>query len=99
MDPQDSPRNDYTETRLRELFGDSPVQIPSPKVRLSIDATNSTPILAAMIAQVLINAGANVTTDDPRVWEVPSKSLKGLSIHIGQLTWVRQEEADRWGNT
>lgn len=86
---------------LARLFGYIPLEIPPPRIRLSIDATTCAPVLAAMIAQMLTDAGATVTAGngvmatkiDPKV------NLKGLYVHIGQLTWVREEEADRWGAT
>lgn len=71
--------------------------------RLSIDANRGTPTLAAQIARVLASAGAEITFDDERARDdflrlpYPEKSLTGLRIHIGQLTWVRDEEAQRWG--
>jgi hypothetical protein len=76
---------------------------PSPlKVRLSVDATLGTPTVAAFIAHALQDAGAIVTFSDPRAakdFAADIKpSLEGLNIHIGQLTWVRDEEAQRWGN-
>ncbi len=85
--------------RLNAIFGEPQLQIPSPRVRLSIDATTSTPVLAAMIARVLTNAGATVTAGNGvNAMSIdPEFRLDGLHIHIGQLTWVREEEADRWG--
>ena len=69
------------------------------KVRLSIDATKGTPSLAAMIGKVLQDAGATITASD-QVMSTPTEfkpNLRGLQVHIGQLTWVRDEEAQRWG--
>lgn len=84
--------------RLRQLFGDDPLQIPPAMVRLSFDATICTPIIASMIASILRDKGAIVTCDDSRVDPtVLCDTLNGLQVHIGQLTWVRQEEAQHWG--
>lgn len=67
-------------------------------VRLSFDANRCTPSLASMIARVLRDAGATVTFGDnaAEMPEKPVKTLEGLRVHIDRLTWVCDEEADRW---
>lgn len=88
--------------QLNELLGQVVAEIPEPRVRLSVDATVGTPALAAMIARVLAAAGAHLSFEDDRAKSdylsaFENRPLEGLHIHIGQLTWVRQEEAQRWG--
>jgi hypothetical protein len=66
-------------------------------VRLDVAANIGTPALAGMIACLLTKAGATVTLGDPRIDQVSEvKSLEGLHVHIDRLTWVRNEEAERW---
>lgn len=87
--------SDRTRRLFAELFHDPFVEMAPPRVRLSVDATIATPALATMIGEVLAKAGAIVTYQDGRVLGHDRK-LEGLHVHIGQLTWVREEEADRW---
>lgn len=54
-----------------------------------------------MIARILADAGATVSFGDDRCENLEAKtvkSLEGLHVHIGQLTWARDEESDRWGS-
>jgi hypothetical protein len=69
-------------------------------LRIDLSANRATPALAAMLTNVLIARGAWVTHDKS---DIPSNSfaesavdLTGLHIHIGRMTWVRDEEATRW---
>lgn len=50
-----------------------------------------------MIARVLLEAGATVTFGNNAA-EMPERTSKllGLHVHIDRLTWVRDEESERW---
>lgn len=85
-----------TKDRLDQLFGKTAAIIKSPVIRLSIDSTVGAPALTSMLKNVLEAAGAQVVCKDKRVTKCEYTSLAGLTIHIGQLTWVREEEAERW---
>ena len=77
---------------VADWFGPSPLA-----VRLSFEANRGTPALASMIARVLLEAGAKVTFG-PNAAEMPERpcNLLGLHVHIDRLTWVRDEESERW---
>jgi hypothetical protein len=73
--------------------------MPPIRVRLDVTANRGTPALASMIARILADAGATVSFGDDRCDNLEAKtakSLEGLHVHIGQLTWARDEESDRW---
>ena len=72
---------------------------PRPtQLRISLDANVATPTLAGWIGQLLRNSGAEVICDDLRV-DLDAKlpeSLKGLMVCIDRMTWVRDQESERW---
>jgi len=60
-------------------------------VRLDVAANKATPALASMIARILADAGATVSFGDDRCDNLEAKavkSLEGVHIHIGKLTWA-----------
>ena len=82
----------------RKVVGSGDGFGPSPlAVRLSFEANRGTPALASMIARVLLEAGATVTFGNNAA-EMPERpcNLRGLHVHIDRLTWVRDEESERW---
>ena len=98
-----------TNTQNDTPAGQSPVLAPSHgwapssriRARLDVAANKATPALASMIARILADAGATVSFGDDRCENLEAKtvkSLEGLHVHIGQLTWARDEESDRWGS-
>lgn len=90
------PCNCGAQSSLSRAFGSAPVAPLS--VRLSVDANRCAPSLASMIARVLRDAGATVTFGDnaAEMPEKPITTLRGLRVHIDRLTWVCDEEAERW---
>lgn len=97
MDPKTDTRTTPAAVDLGSgaLFGPT---LPSPlAVRLSFEANRGTPALASMIARVLLEAGATVTFGNNAA-EMPERTsnLLGLHVHIDRLTWVRDEESERW---
>ena len=89
-----------TPPALREATGWAPSS--RIRVRLDVAANKGTPALASMIARILADAGATVSFGDDRCDNLDVKtvkSLEGLHVHIGQLTWARDEESDRWGSS
>jgi hypothetical protein len=73
-------------------------QAPVIAVRLNVQATSSTPILACMLGELLKQHGAEVTYTDERCNFDVSRpvNLAGLKVNIGQLTHVTENEAVRW---
>lgn len=60
-------------------------------VRLDVAANKATPALASMIARILADAGATVSFGDDRCDNLEAKAVKsldGLHVHIGKLTWA-----------
>jgi len=62
-------------------------------VCLDVAANKATPAIASMIARILADAGAMVSFGDDRCDNLEAKavkSLEGLHVHIGKLTWARE---------
>jgi len=68
------------------------------KANITLEATNGAPALAAMIAKLLEQAGAEVSFSDKRISKLSHRkvNLQGLKVNFGRLVWAREEEADRW---
>jgi hypothetical protein len=80
--------------------GSGRLVLPPMAMRLTIDANKGTPALAGMLARLLVEAGATVTLGDSRIDLSKTRpNLAGLNVHIDRLTWVRDEEAARWGSS
>lgn len=74
------------------------IKLEPISIRLNIDGNKGTPAIAGMIADLLASAGATVTASDKRIGRgLKCRDLRGLRVHIDRLTWVRDEEAQRWG--
>jgi hypothetical protein len=71
------------------------------QARIDIAANQATPAIATIIGEILKSHGAEIRYSDLRAaptrpMKTGKRSLKGLTIHIDRLTWVRDEETERW---
>ena len=78
-------------------------QNPTPNIqrtviRLDFAANQAAPILGEMIGAWLKKAGATVVNKGKVPFDhfVPAHNLAGLTVIIGESTWVRQQQVDMW---
>ncbi len=69
---------------------------PPLRARVRLDCTSAGPIVAEMLARVLMDKGANVVLAQGSKPADHVKSLRGLEVFIDRTTWVRDSEAETW---
>ena len=83
--------------RLEQLVGILPTSHPTPeRAHITLEASTGAPLLAGMIARLLIDAGATCTVPDVDYIPAKTPDLGGLHVHFGRTVWVRQEQSERY---